>query len=180
MALLPTGLGTVRLYNSARAVFYAPSDLLGIGGMHQEHIRATRSWHRGAARYDCVFVGNSESESDEAGFRGLNVARVHCFFSVEFQGAIFPCALVHWFLHVGNEPDPVSGIWHVRPEFDRDNCPVLAVISLDSIFRAAHLIGCSGSTWISHQAFDHTKPLDCFKTFYVNKYADHHAHEIAF
>ena len=82
MALLPTGLGTVRLYNSARAVFYAPSDLSGVSGMHQERIRATRSWYRGAARYDCVFVG--DSDSDQAGFRGLNVARVCTFFSVEF------------------------------------------------------------------------------------------------
>ena len=87
---------------------------------------------------------------------------------------------MHWFLHVGNEPDPVSEMWCVRPEFDRDNCPVLAVISLDSNFHAAHLIGCSGSTQIPCQGFDHTKALNSFKTFYVNKYADHHAHEIAF
>jgi hypothetical protein len=148
--------------------------------MHQERIRATRSWYRGAARYDCVFVGNGDS--DQAGFRGLIVARVCTFFSVEFQGTIFPCALVHWFSHVGNEPDPVTGMWRVRPDFDtrRDNCAVLGVISLDSIFRAAHLIGCSGSRRIPRHGFDHTKALDSFRTFYVNNYADHHAHEIVF
>ena len=129
-----------------------------------------------------MFVG--DSDSDQAGFCGLNVAHVCTFFSVEFQGTIFPCALVHWFSHVGNEPDPVTGMWRVRPDFDTtsgdSNCPVLAVISLDSIFRAAHLIGCSGSRRIPHHGFDHTKALDSFRTFYVNKYADHHAHEIAF
>ncbi|KAJ7850481.1 hypothetical protein B0H14DRAFT_2306541, partial [Mycena olivaceomarginata] len=58
----------VHLYNSARAVFYAPSDVSGIGGMHHERIRATKSWYRGPPRYDCVFL---EHDKDLAGFRGL-------------------------------------------------------------------------------------------------------------
>ncbi|KAJ7113623.1 hypothetical protein C8R44DRAFT_741205 [Mycena epipterygia] len=45
----------VFIYNSARAVFYAPSDVSGIGGMRHERIRATKSWYRGPPRYDCVF-----------------------------------------------------------------------------------------------------------------------------
>lgn len=167
----------MRLFHSARAVFYAPSDLSGIGGMHHERIRATRSWYSAAPRYDCVFVGN---DSDEPGFRGLNVARVRVFFSVKFRGNVYPSALVHWFSHIGNAPDPVTGMWRVRPDYDREGNAVCAVISLDSIFRAAHLIGVCGSQHIPRHDFDHTKSLDSFKSFYVNKYADHHAHEIAF
>ena len=175
---LPFVDGPLRLYNSARAVYYAPSDLSGVGGMHQERIRAVRSWYGGPARYDCIFVGNADS--DEPGFRGLNVARVRVFFSVQHKRKVYPCALVHWFSHVGNAPDPVTGLWKVKPDYDRQGRPVLAVIPVDAIFRAAHLIGVSGSHRIPRHSFDHSKALDSFKTFYVNKYADHHAHEIAF
>ena len=146
--------------------------------MHHERIRATRSWYGGAPRFDCIFVGNSNS--DDPGFRGLNVARVHVFFSVQFRGVVYPCALVHWFSHVGNDVDPVTGMWQVRPDYDRQGNPILAVISVDSIVCAAHLIGICGSHCIPRHNFDHSKSLNSFKSFYVNKYADHHAHEIAF
>ena len=41
-AELPDIPGKVYVYNSARAVFYAPSDLSGIGGMRHERIRSVR------------------------------------------------------------------------------------------------------------------------------------------
>ncbi|KAF8872664.1 hypothetical protein CPB84DRAFT_1854340 [Gymnopilus junonius] len=128
--ILPTVDGPLRLFNSVRAVYYAPSDLSGIGGMHEERIRAVRKWYNGPPRYDCVFVGNTDA-ADQPGFRGLNVAR----------RVIYPCALVHWFSHVGNAPDPVTGMWKVKPDYDRRGNPILAVIAVDSIFRGAHLIG---------------------------------------
>ncbi|KAF8883641.1 hypothetical protein CPB84DRAFT_1850916 [Gymnopilus junonius] len=112
---LPFVDGPLRLYNSARAVYYAPSDLSGVGGMHHERIRAVRTWYGGPARYDCIFVGNMDS--DEPGFRGLNVARVRVFFSVQHERKVYPCALVHWFSHVGNAPDPVTGLWKWMPFF---------------------------------------------------------------
>ncbi|KAJ7899505.1 hypothetical protein B0H14DRAFT_2278305, partial [Mycena olivaceomarginata] len=77
----------VYLYNSARAVFYAPSDVSGIGGMHHERIRATKSWYRGPPRYDCVFL---EHDKDLAGFRGLHAARVRMFFRFKFRGIDYP------------------------------------------------------------------------------------------
>lgn len=44
----PKILGKVYLFNLAHAVYYAPSDLCGTGGMHSEHIRAVQSWYGGA------------------------------------------------------------------------------------------------------------------------------------
>ncbi|KAG6807199.1 hypothetical protein H0H92_008439, partial [Tricholoma furcatifolium] len=64
----------VYIYNSARALYYAPSNLSGLGGMYQERIRASRSWYNGEPRYDCVFVGDADSDV-ERGMEGLNVAR---------------------------------------------------------------------------------------------------------
>ncbi|KAF8809162.1 hypothetical protein BYT27DRAFT_7255031 [Phlegmacium glaucopus] len=177
-AELPDIPGKVYVYSSARAVFYAPSDLSGIGGMRHERIRSVRSWYGGAPRRDCVFVGNTDS--DAPGFEGLLVARVFLFFSFKHEGITYPCALVHWFSTVGDGPDDETGMWMVEPDFQRGQ-QVLEVIHLDSILRGAHLIGVAGSQFLpSDPLFNFSRSLDAFKTFYVNKYVDHHAHEIAF
>ncbi|RXW13185.1 hypothetical protein EST38_g12668 [Candolleomyces aberdarensis] len=162
-------------YPSARAVFFAPSDISGIEGMRVERIRAVEKWQGDRPRYDCVFIGNS----DEPGFHGYLVARVFLFFDFKWEQKVHPCALVQWYSTFGNEPCPDTGMWLVQPDFIGGGRPSLDVIHLDAIFRAAHLIGYSGKHFIPLHGFDHTHSLDYFKTFYVNKYADHHAHEIA-
>ena len=44
----------------------------------------------------------------------------------------------------------------------------------------AYLMGiCNDATWFPHNFIFHDS-LDSFKAFYVNKYIDHHAPEIAF
>ncbi|TFK59591.1 hypothetical protein BDN72DRAFT_905705 [Pluteus cervinus] len=174
---LPIIMGLARMYTSARAVFYAPSDLSGIGGMHHERIRATASWYRGPPRYDCVFIGDTDSE--EPGFWGFHVARVRLFFSFKHGDTTYPCALIHWFSPIGYDADWVTGMWRIKPDYHQDGTPVLGVVSVDAIYRGAHLIGCAGDEFLPKD-FDKSESLDSFKSFYVNKYADHHAHEIAF
>ncbi|TFK60449.1 hypothetical protein BDN72DRAFT_779411 [Pluteus cervinus] len=69
-------------------------------------------------------------------------------------------------------------MWKVRPKLDHACRRVCTIIPLNSIGRAAHLIGTYVSTALPreyrYQDCNHT-----FKTFYVNKYIDHHAHELA-
>jgi hypothetical protein len=72
----------VKVFHSATSVYYAPSDLSGIGGMHRELIRATPRWKGGPGRYDCIYVGK---DADLEGFRGLHVVRVKLFFVFHFQ-----------------------------------------------------------------------------------------------
>jgi hypothetical protein len=69
-------------------------------------------------------------------------------------------------------------MWIVEPEFD-DDMPLMAVIHLDSIVRAAHLIGVYGKEFIPEDLKSHHS-LDAFHTFYVNKFVDHHAFETIF
>ena len=145
-----------------------------MGGMHREHIRATPSWRNGPARYDCAFVNR---HSDLEGMQGLDVARIILFFSFTFMDVIYPCALVHWFTLVSEECDEDTGMWMVKPEVT-DGLPVISVIHLDSIFRAAHLIPIYGNNLVPDSVSLHNS-LDAFVAFYVNKYADHHAFEIA-
>ncbi|KAJ7257138.1 hypothetical protein C8J57DRAFT_1436994 [Mycena rebaudengoi] len=144
----PTFHEWVFMYNSACTVFYAPSDVGGIGGMHHEHIRAVQSWYHGPPRYDCVFI---EHNLEAAGFRRLHAACVHLLFRFKFQGVDYPCAL-----------------------------RFLTVVHLDCILRGAHLIGVAGKEFMPVQDFEFSDSLDGFNAFYVNKYTDHHAHEIAF
>ncbi|ETW85213.1 hypothetical protein HETIRDRAFT_414303 [Heterobasidion irregulare TC 32-1] len=73
----------VSVYHSATAIFYAPSDPSGIGGMRREVIRATPSWRHGPSRYDCVYL---QMDAEHQGFRGLNAVRVRLFFRFWFHG----------------------------------------------------------------------------------------------
>ncbi|KAG2100480.1 uncharacterized protein F5147DRAFT_747167 [Suillus discolor] len=160
--------GQISIFNSASSTFHAPSNLSGIGGMKREYIRACPSWRNEYARNDCVFV---ITDSDTHGMQGMDVARVMAFFSLQQHGKQIPCA-------VGNVPDPDTGMWMVKPAFAAQNTPHFVVIYIDTIFRAAHLIPVFGTTPLSPSIkFYHV--LDIFKLFYVNKFADHHAFEIA-
>ena len=164
------------VFLSAVATYYAPSDPSGIGGMHREHIRATSSWRRGPARYDCAFV-NSHPELE--GMRGLHVVRVLLFFSFSFKGITYPCAFVRWFSVIDEGCDEDTGMWMVQPGVTEDGLPDVSVIHLDCVFRAAHLLPIYGDAPIPNNVSHHNS-LDAFVGYYVNKYADHHAYEIAF
>lgn len=165
------------VYHSASTLYHAPSDLSGIGGMHREYIRSTPSWKRGAARHDCVYV---EKDAEQAGFRGLGVAQVRLFFSFHHNEKKYTSAFVRWFEAFGDTPCPETGMWRVQPDMGTSyNHRVHSVIHIDSILRAFHLIGISGSSFTPYNLTP-SHSLQAFKSYYVNKYADHHAHEIAF
>ena len=156
--------------------FYAPSDLSGVGGMHRERIRAVSSWRKGPARYDCAFV---EKDPDLPGFRGLHVVRILHFLKFSLDGKEFPCALVTWFSPVSDDPCEDTGMWVVEPDLDHDGQRAMSIIHIDCILRGAHLIGVAGNDKIPLK-LKYSSSLTAFKAFYVNKYIDHHAHEIAF
>ncbi|KAG6822970.1 hypothetical protein H0H92_011861, partial [Tricholoma furcatifolium] len=136
----PIPTGKIRVYPSAVVTFYAPSDKSGIYGMFRERIRAISSWCRGAPRHDCVFVTHDETLP---GFRGLLIAHIRLFFTIIQNGRKYPCALVSWFSAVGDDPDEETGLWIVKPDLDRNGHCIMGVIHIDSILRAAHLIGCA-------------------------------------
>ncbi|KAJ6546161.1 hypothetical protein B0H10DRAFT_2180604 [Mycena sp. CBHHK59/15] len=124
--------------------------------MHHERIRATKSWYCGPTTLRLYFHGG---DKDLAGFRGLHAARVRVLFRFKYRRIDYPCALIHWFSARGDHPCPDTGMWIVTPDSLRDGGPSLAVVHLDCFLRGAHLIGVAGLVF--------------------NKYADHHAHEIA-
>ncbi|KAI0689353.1 hypothetical protein C8T65DRAFT_700267, partial [Cerioporus squamosus] len=175
----PVFHGRIKVFPSATAFFHAPSDPASIRGMGKERIRATPSWRGGRARHDCVFV---LKDASLPGFQGLHVGRVQLFFSFTFQEVLYECALVSWYSPIDDEPDPDTRMWVVEPDTElcgwwRQLC--CQVISLQSIVRAAHLIGVAGKDFLPLEVKPDTS-LDIFQRFYVNKFADHNSHEIAF
>lgn len=168
----PTIDGKVAIFRSARATWYAPSELAGPTGMHSEVIRSTPSWFRRYERRDTVLI---QDGSEDEGMRGMAVGRVLLFMSVTHDDEEYPCALVEWMEPVGDGPDSVTGMWIVKPVKEGGRREV-RVVHLDCIVRSCHLIGVYGKAhlpkkfkfWESHMAF---------KAFYVNKYSDYHAHE---
>ncbi|TFK58074.1 hypothetical protein BDN72DRAFT_782546, partial [Pluteus cervinus] len=171
---LPLITCQIRVYNSAVLDFYAPSDLCGAGGMSHERIRSNPSWFGGDPRRDTVFV---ETDAEGEGMLGLTVARVLLFFSFVHGNDDYECALVHWLTRHSDEPDPVSNLWVVCPEYAGNGQRTLEVISIKAIARAAHLIPVVGENPLPED-FTYTWSLDVFHSYYINAYADHHTHEL--
>ncbi len=165
----------VYVHNSAEAVFHAPSDPSSVAGMRREFIRATRSWRKGQPRYDSVFVN---TDSTLPGIFGLEIARVRCFFSFKYGGTDYSCALVHWYTRIGDAPDEDTGMFTVKPSLLWRRRPFLSVIHIETIYRAAHLIGVSNGRHIDLDNLEYYQSLDVFDRFYVNKFIDHHIFEL--
>jgi hypothetical protein len=173
----PAFYGKISLHPSAVATFYAPSDICGIHGMRRERIRAVPAWRKEHAQYDCVFV-NMDPLASAAGFLGLEVARVRQFFSFTARGKYYPAALVQWFHRSAEEPDKETGMWIIERDQNPDGSFCFDIIHLDTIIRAAHLIGVFGEAFVPED-LPFNQSLDAFHSFYVNRFIDHHAFEIA-
>ncbi len=163
----PAFNGNVYIFYSAVATFCAPSDdSHGINGMSHKYIWAMPSWRGGVAQYDCAFI-NLNPEIDD--MCGLEVVCVLTFFSFSYNAQEYQCALIHWFSCIGT-----------GPEFDKDKDHHIAVVHVNSIYRAMHLVPVYQTGQYISQTLTMHDTLDTFSHFYINKYVDYHAFEIAF
>lgn len=163
----------ISIFHSAIATFFAPSDPSGTHGMRRERVRSTPSWRGREPRRDCVFV---VEDTHALGMSGLNVVQVQLFFSLVYDDVLYPMALVDWFKKGGC--DPLTELWVVHPDIShrsRDR----TVLHIDSFLRGAHLIPIYGNRELPLD-LHFTDSLNAFEGYYVNKYIDHHAHEIIF
>jgi hypothetical protein len=168
---LPMLLGQLSIYSCAHAVYYAPSDFSGTGGMHREVIRCNTSWRGKYARHDTVLIQNGP----EDGVRGMIVGRVLALCKVPHGTTTYPCAFVEWFVRTSDEPDPVTGLWIVKPKLNGRRRDV-GFVHLDCIVCACQLIGVYGTEPLpvnSQHHWTHT----IFRRFYINRWTDFHSHE---
>ncbi|KAI6024354.1 hypothetical protein EDC04DRAFT_2869494 [Pisolithus marmoratus] len=153
--------GPIHVYNSACSMFYAPSDMSGIHSMHCEYIYFCPEWRNTGPCYDCVYV---VTDPCAEGMLGLDVAH-----------ADYPCAIIHWFDHVGDVPDADTGMWIVCV----CNPKNIAIIHIDTIYHTAQLIPIYAAHHINPGSVKPHESYDKYQHFYVNKFADHHAFKIA-
>ncbi|KAF8220424.1 hypothetical protein L208DRAFT_1333809 [Tricholoma matsutake] len=74
----------------------------------------------------------------------------------------------------------IPGMWTVEPDMSDDGETVeVSIIHLDTIVRASHLLPVFSEEHV-YKTLSFTDTLDTFTRFYINKYADHQAFEIAF
>lgn len=143
--------------------------------MRRERIRSTPSWREKGERRDTAFVVEDDGLP---GMSGLRVVRVKLFFSFMYEGVTYPCALVEWFRTVGRSPDGDTRLWKVKPDYTGRHRDV-TVLHLDTFLRGAHLLPVFGAHPLPLD-FRYQHSLTSLSAFYVNKYIDHNAHEIAF
>jgi hypothetical protein len=168
---------STHVYTSAVAIFPSQGLHHTPTGMWQERIRATPTWRKSGPRYDPVFVN---FDSEQSGMQAHGLARVLRFLSVKTSdNRQLPCALVQWWSVIGTEPDEFTGMWLAEPDIDHDGHPIMDIIHLKSIVRAAHLLPAFGSTYQTPANFPVSSTLTTFKAYYINKYADHHSFIIA-
>ena len=87
----------------------------------------------------------------------------------------YPCVIICWFDHVGDGPDTNTGMWVVRT----CNAQDIAIIHINTIYHAAQLIPIYASHQIDPASVKPNESYNKFCSCYVNKFADHHAFEIA-
>lgn len=143
--------------------------------MKRERLRSTPSWRNQGARRDCALVMLDESKP---GLRGMGVVRILLLFSFSHGTKKYPCALVEWFKLYDGHPDTTTGLWRVVPELHQ-GVRLQSVIHLDSLLRGVHLLPAFGRQFLPTN-FDSSDTLSAFSSYYVNKYADHHSHEIIY
>jgi hypothetical protein len=70
-------------------------------------------------------------------------------------------------------------MWMVEPDLDYRGQRVTAIVHLDTAVHGTHLIPIYGSAFIPDN-LHFSETLCAFCAYYINKYTDHHMHEIAF
>jgi hypothetical protein len=172
----PRFSGRFSVFDSAVAMYYLPSNTLGQAGVYRERIRATPLRSRNIStvpRHDCVLVA---TDTEAPGFLSMQVARVRLLLSVTHHNTVIPCALVNWFISDGKGPDPVTGMWIVKPQYTANNRHSFSLIHLNSVLRGIHLLPVHKKHPVV-ETHSFSRSLDNYRRFYVNKYIDYHAFE---
>jgi hypothetical protein len=86
-------------------------------------------------------------------------------------------ALVEWFSYICDSPDEDTGMWAVKRERGSDGLLLMDFIHIDAIVQSCHLLPIYGREMVSRKV-THMTSLDCFQSYYVNKFADHHSFEL--
>ncbi|KAJ3925403.1 MAG: hypothetical protein NXY57DRAFT_1051695 [Lentinula lateritia] len=117
--------------------------------------------------------------------QGLQVGRIRVIFSIPSQhlarlilpkGIVLPThlAYVEWFTKFSQKPEPHSGLYRVKPLFNRDGSRAASVISVEMIQQSVHLYpkwdGVVPSIW------SYESVLDQSPSFLISPFTDIHTY----
>ncbi|KAG2074568.1 hypothetical protein BDR04DRAFT_1007681 [Suillus decipiens] len=86
--------GKIQVFNSAVLMFFAPSNLSGIGRMKCKYICVSPRWRTRHAHRDCVLV---ITDPNAHRMCSIDITQVLTFFSFQLRDVYYPCTVVHWF-----------------------------------------------------------------------------------
>ncbi|KAJ7769648.1 hypothetical protein DFH07DRAFT_866732 [Mycena maculata] len=154
LADCPVFCGRILVHHSVITRFYALSNLCA-SGFGQTRI--------GMAKPATI---PSSSTSGLPSCEASSLTIFYSFFSFTCSDTDYQCALVR---------HPDTGMWVVKPELECRE-PSLGIVRVESMARAAHLIGLYGTAALPED-FHFSNALDAFNRYFVNLYADHHMYE---
>ncbi|KAH7868146.1 uncharacterized protein C8R40DRAFT_1178180 [Lentinula edodes] len=117
--------------------------------------------------------------------QGLQVGRIRVIFSIPSQhlarlilpkGIVLPThlAYVEWFTKFSQKPEPHSGLYRVKPLFNRDGSRAASVISVEMIQQSVHLYPKWGGVVPSIWSYESV--LDQSPSFLVSPFTDIHTY----
>jgi len=127
--------------------------------------------------YDTVLVRTDVRSGVQPGPHGLSVAHLVLLFTFLFKSKDRPTAVVRWFTFDGESPDEDSGMWIVKPQNHPDGKSSFGLIPTDAIMWACHLIPVYGTAKVPPYVKFHNS-LHLYKSYYLNRFIDHHSFEI--
>ena len=142
--------------------------------MRTECIHLTTSWQKQGPQHDCALV---VKDQDKLRIQGMSVVRIKLFFLFTHDMKTYTGAFVEWFKCVDARPDPKTGMGKIRPDTYRNGQHITTVLHLDTFLHGVHILPVFGRDLLPSD-FHFLYSLDAFETYYISKYADHHAHEI--
>jgi hypothetical protein len=140
--------------------------------MHQEYIQVTRSWRNGPACNNCVLVNTKPNANSTHRFE---IAQVFLFFSFLHDGQEYQCAFVQWYSFAGTKCNKDIGCWMVEPDNSNSKSPHIAIIYIDCIVRATHLMPTTRTALFVNRSVTIHTSLNIYDLFYINRFVDNHA-----
>ncbi|KAN0140196.1 hypothetical protein V8E53_002092 [Lactarius tabidus] len=161
---LPQFHSCVNIHYLALTTFFVPSNLRGIC--------STLSWYN-HPHHNTIFVVLDDTLP---GMEGMVITCIQLLLLFNYSGIDHHCTLVNWLVCKDDEPDPDTGMWIVSLE-KWNRVLMTQVIDVKTIVGAAHLLLVFGQDTVPSD-IHHYNSLDRYQFFFVNKYADHHSHEL--
>ncbi|KAJ3818442.1 hypothetical protein F5880DRAFT_1491390 [Lentinula raphanica] len=135
------------------------------------------------SHFDAVLVRVRKDENDGNFFQGLQVGRVRAIFSLPakhlnrlFAPGVTPpahLAFVEWFTKF-TRPEPISGLYCVKPQYNRDRTRAVSVVPTEMIQQSVYLFPKWGGSVSSE--WTHESILDQCPSFLLSPFTDMHTY----